>query len=201
MELNGDSDLNLNSYCYDALPESVLVTLRSLLGQDLGQKPFSLITLKNQKILNGFIDVEANELSACSEKSISVFDDRSIIGSPLKLQAIANLSSSPDTSTPIPYSIKIRKNTFDLGSKLSLRDAKLLLSKFRKKKEASIPLIIVLCDGEDSRKTILTGIHKEMVEGKMFVKTFKVMCSKIKQSSIDEVYDKKGMFLFLMRFF
>ncbi|XP_059170839.1 protein zwilch homolog isoform X2 [Physella acuta] len=192
MDLNGDSDLNLNSYCYNALPESVLATLRSLLGQELGQKPFSLITLKNQKSLNGFVDVEANELSACSEKSISVFDDKSIMGSPLKLQAIANLSSSPETSTPIPYSIKIRKNTFDLGSKLSLRDAKLLLSKFKKKKEASVPLIIVLCDGEDSRKTILTGIHKEIVEGKMFVKTFKVMCSRIKQSSIDEVYDKKG---------
>ncbi|BFZ14791.1 hypothetical protein BsWGS_17829 [Bradybaena similaris] len=182
--------------------KSVAHSLHSLLSSHLNNEAFYFISGRQKDIPNGHFtnaDVSCttesfnntNSTSNTSKSNVTVSDDCSMFGSPLKLQSIANLSSKTTfTSTPISQLNKLKS----MASPIPLRDARKILVAFNQAKVqgSSVNLMIIFCDSNDSDKTILLGKQIKSDGDETIATTFRVTAQTAKLSDLNESSETKG---------
>ncbi|GFS22735.1 zwilch-like protein [Elysia marginata] len=158
---------------------TVAQNLTKLLGSNLSSRAFyfvsnAVISDTDNHNLNGIEEKSFVDSDQPSESSFrgSFSDDNcnavqkneSVIGSPLKLQEIANLAPL-SLSSPLFRGEKLSKaKGLDLSTQIPIQDARLVMQKFLKneKQNSEGPALAVLCNAQDVRKTLMIGVCKNL---------------------------------------
>ena len=173
--------------------------LVKLLDSNLTSKTFYFIskiessTHMNGQEENSFDSSHHLENSFKNSSSLAPLDgdpnavkDESVIGSPLKLDKIANLASLSPAHT---YIAKERLATgLDISMQIPLQNARHVMQKFitteREKTEES--MLAILCNVKDVRRTLMIGVCREALENQLQFTTFLLTMKKIHMSCLEK---------------
>ncbi|CAG5122484.1 unnamed protein product [Candidula unifasciata] len=193
---------SLNSAGVALVSNNIAGSLRPLLSSKLKKEAFYFVSGKQKDTLNEhfkYVDVscttepcDLDVTSNSNRSSVTVSDGCSMIGSPLKLQHIADLSSTKScTSTPVFSELNKFKSA---ASPIPLCDAKKVLVKFNQgnMQGSSANLMVIFCDGKDNKKTIILGTQVEKDNDGRIVKTFRVTADTAKLADLDQASDTRG---------
>ncbi|KAH9488931.1 hypothetical protein Btru_058768 [Bulinus truncatus] len=164
--------------------------LSYFLGQETSNKVFYLVSKPNLE--NPPLSPEI--IVSHDSSNFSDTSDKSVIGSPLKLLAIANLSSI-NFSTSSPVAVNEHKK--QKSNQFSLHLARKLLNKYISVLPLDpnpIPMLCALCDGEDRQHTVLIGAMKEVRDNRLFIKNFIVTSGKTNLASLDKSFSNSGKY-------
>ena len=174
-----------------SVTQIVAHSLAKLLDSNLSHKIFYFVSNPDDSLSNarenGHNESSGDELPH-HDKSFnnssngygSVGDESSVLGSPLKLNKIANLEAlSP--ARPMLIKEKLPGATgLDISRQIPVQDARKVLQKFieTNKGELKQQMLSVLCSLEDVKKTLMIGIHKNVA--------FSLSMKRIQLSCIEE---------------
>ncbi|RUS69841.1 hypothetical protein EGW08_022400 [Elysia chlorotica] len=182
----------------------VAQSLLKLLGSNLSQTTFHFVSknettesnslgmMKNGNDENSFDSSYPTENSfknssfLASSGSEFAVKDESVIGSPLKLDKIANLAS---LSPAHQYIVKDKSSTgLNISMQIPLQDARHAMQKFMKteRDQNGKSMLAILCNAKDTRRTLMIGIGRETIEDQDKLTTFSLTMKKIQMSCLEK---------------
>ncbi|GFN95080.1 protein zwilch homolog [Plakobranchus ocellatus] len=119
--------------------------------------------------------------------------EKSVIGSPLKLNKIADLTSLSPTET-FPQK-EYACTGLDISLQIPLQHARKILQKFIKREQGSgldESMLALLCSAADTKKTLMIGAHKEVANDHKMLTTFLLTLKEISLPSLEESQQVKS---------